>query len=174
MNLTNTESNTAVTHRIRDRLAERWPTLFDAEKPLPLAIGIHHALLEAMPDVTATQLRRVLSAWCCRPRYHAALTAGANRYGLESVQGVVTEAQAAVAAEQLKTQQAMFLEKQAKCKAEEAKQAEAKRKKALEVEKAKQAKSPPVQPTPAPAAPKLAGPVIVVKKRRFSQSATDS
>lgn len=87
-----TESHTAATQRINAKLAERWPNLFNAMKPVPLAIGIYEALLEAMPDdVTANQLRRVLSPWCNRPRYLAALTAGADRHGLEGVQGAVTE-----------------------------------------------------------------------------------
>jgi len=169
-----TESNIAATKRIRVRLAERWPALFNEKKPVPLAIGIHEALLEAMPDITADQLRRALAPWCQRPRYLAALTAGADRHGLEDIQGTVTEEQAAVAAERFKAAQALFLEKnKAKRKAEQARQAEAKKKaENLEAQETKQAEPPPAPPKPAPAAPpKPSGPVIVVKKRRIPTQA---
>jgi ProP effector len=180
-----TENNTAATNRIRSQLAERWPALFDAMKPVPLAIGIDKALLAAMPDVTANQLRRVLPPWCNRPRYLAVLAAGADRHRLEGVQGAVTEEQAADAAVMLKAARARFKEKNkarhreeramraaAKKKAEQAKakeeaDAEAKRKaEEAEAQKAKRAKPPPAKPKPA-------GPVIIVKKRRFAPPGTD-
>lgn len=179
-----TESNVATIDRVRAQLAERWPTLFNAQKPVPLAIGINDALLAALPDVAANHLRRVLAGWCGRPRYLAALTAGADRHGPEGVQGKVTEEQAADAAERLKALRAMFLEKEeAKRKAEQARQAEAEKRAAKKAEKlaAKKAKSaepppappkkkpaPPEQPAPA-AASKPAGPVVIVKKRRSVQ-----
>lgn len=169
-----TESNIAATKRIRVRLAERWSALFNEKKPVPLAISIHEALLEAMPDITADQLRRALAPWCNRPRYLAALTAGADRHGLEGIQGTVTEEQAAVAAERFKAAQALFWEKnKAKHKAEKARQAEAKKKaENLEAQKTKQAEPPPAPPKPAPAAPpKPTGPVIMVKKRRIPTQA---
>lgn len=180
-----TESHTAATNRILTRLAERWPDLFNAMKPVPLAVGIYQALLEAMPDVTADQLRRVLPHWCNRPRYLAALNAGAERHGLEGVQGAVTEQQAADAAEMLKAAQARFKAKaEAKRQAEKAiqaatrkkeEQAEAKKKaEEAEAKKAQQAEPPPTPPKPAPATTKPAGPVIMVKKRRLAQPGTDS
>jgi len=183
------ESNAAAAIRIRSQLIERWPELFNEHKPVPLAIGISEALLEAMPGVLNPQLRRVLAPWCKRPRYLLTLTAGAKRHGLEGVQGEVTEEQAADAAEQLKVLQAQFKAKaEAKRKAEQAAQAAAKKKaeeakkKAEEAEakKAKQAepkpKPKPAQPQPAAAKPapektapaKPAGPAIIVKKRRFT------
>ena len=185
------ESHTAATQRINAQLAGRWPHLFNAMKPVPLAIGIYEALLEAMPEVTADQFRRVLSPWCNRPRYLAALTAGADRHGLEGVQGAVTEQQAADAADMLKAAQARFKAKaEAKRQAEKAvraaalkkaEQAKAKeeaeaKKKAEEAEapKARQAEPPPAPPKPAPATAKPAGPVILVKKRRLAQPGTDS
>ena len=185
------ESHTAATQRINAQLAGRWPHLFNAMKPVPLAIGIYEALLEAMPEVTADQFRRVLSPWCNRPRYLAALTAGADRHGLEGVQGAVTEQQAADAADMLKAAQARFKAKaEAKRQAEKAAQAAAlkkaeqakakeeaeAKKKAEEAEapKARQAEPPPAPPKPAPATAKPAGPVILVKKRRLAQPGTDS
>lgn len=126
---TETESHTAATRRIQAQLAERWPALFDPMKPVPLAIGIHAALLAALPDATAAQLRRLLAPWCRRPRYLAALAAGADRHSLEGVQGAVTEEQAAEAAQMLKAALARFREKaEAKRQAERAKQAAAKKK----------------------------------------------
>jgi sRNA-binding protein len=163
-----TESTAATTNRIRAGLIERWPDLFNVKKPVPLAIGIHAALMKAMPDITEQQIRRVLVRWCNRPHYLAALTTGADRHGPDGVQGTVTEKAAKLAAEQLKMLQDRFVEKaKAKIeveKAEKARQAEAKRKKA-EKEAQKTAPAPPPQ-NPAPATPKPAGPVIVVKKRR--------
>jgi sRNA-binding protein len=171
-----TESNTVAIERIRAQLAERWPELFNAQKPVPLAIGIHAALHEAMPDFTADHIRRALISWCKRPRYLEALTAGADRLGLDGVQGAVTEEQVADAAQQLKTLKARFQEKHtAKIEAEKARQAKPK---PVEAQKPKQSEpkrfqpkppskaAPPAKPeNPAPAKP--AGPVITVKKRRL-------
>ena len=123
---------------------------------------------------------RTLGRWCKRPRYLAALTAGADRHGLEGVQGIVTEDQAADSAERFKAIQAMFREKdEAKRQAEIARLAEARKKaEKLEAQKAKpvkQTEPPPAPPKPAPAAaaPKPAGPVIIMKKRRVAQPATE-
>ena len=169
-----TESTAVTTKRIRAELIERWPDLFNVKKPVPLAIGIHAALLEAMPDITEQELRRVLVGWCNHPHYLTALTAGANRHGQQGIQGTVTEEAENQAVEQLKTLQAQAMEK-AKAKreseqaeqAEKARQAEAK-KKNKEREAQKAAPAPP-PPNPVPATPKPAGgPVIVVKKRRSS------
>jgi ProP effector len=173
-----TESNIAAARRIHAQLAERWPALFNEKKPVPLAIGISDALLEAMPDTKGEPLGRVLARWCNRPRYLAALTAGADRLGLEGVQGTVTEEQAADAAERFKAIQAAFREKdEAKRQAEIARLAEARKKaEKLEAQKAKpvkQAEPPPTPPKPAAAAPKPAGPVIIMKKRRVAQPATE-
>jgi len=175
-----TESNVAIIDSIRAQLAGRWPTLFDAQKPVPLAIGINDALLAAMPDIAASHLRRVLAGWCGRPRYLAALTADAERHGLEGVQGKVTEEQAADAAERLKALRAMFLEKEeAKRKAEQARQAAAAKKaEKLAAKKANPEEPPPAPPKKKPASPepptpaaasKPAGPVVIVKKRRSAQ-----
>jgi sRNA-binding protein len=167
-----TANTSTETKLILAKLIERCPDLFNVKKPVPLAIGINDALLEAMPDITAVQLRRVLVRWCNRPYYLMALTAGADRHGLEGVQGSVTEEQAGFAAEQMEALKAVIGEKakakrEAK-KAEKARQAEANRKKAeKEAQEAKKAASAPPPPKPAPTTPKPAGgPVIVVKKRR--------
>ena len=165
-----TESIVSATKRIRAEMIERWPDVFNVKKPGPLAIGINDALLEAMPDITSVQLRRVLVRWCNRPYYLMALTAGADRHGLDGVQGTVTEEQAVFAAEQLKILHTKFVEKaKAKREAEKARQAEAERKKTeKEAQEAKKAApAPPPQKPPTSATPKsTGGPVIVVKKRR--------
>jgi sRNA-binding protein len=176
---------------VQARLAELWPALFNPYKPVPLAIGIYDSLLEALPDAAPDHIRRVLAPWCRRPRYLATLTAGAERHGLEGVQGAVTEQQAAAAAEMLKAALARFKAKaEAKRQAEQAIQAAARKKaeqakakeeaaakkKAEEAEakKNRQAEPPPAPPKPAPATTKPAGPVIMVKKRRLAQPGTDS
>jgi sRNA-binding protein len=145
--------------------------LFNVKKPVPLAIGINDALLEAMPEITAVQLRRVLVYWCNRPYYLKAMTAGANRHRLEGMQGSVTEEQAGFAAERMEALNALLVEK-AKAeeaeKAKKARQAEVERKKAeKEAQEAKNAATAPPPAKPTPATPKpTGGPVIVVKKRR--------
>jgi len=177
------ESIAAATQRVRALLAERWPALFDEKKPVPLAIDINDALLAALPDVAADQLRRVLAKWCNRPHYLAALAAGADRHGPDGPQGTVTEERAAAAAEQLKTLQDLFRARaKAKRKAEKAMRAAAKKKaeekkqaeEAAAAKQAKQAEPPPPPPKPAPAAAKPAGPVIIVKKRRSAQPGPDA
>jgi sRNA-binding protein len=167
-----TANTSTATKLILAKLIERWPDLFNVKKPVPLAIGINDVLLEAMPDITAIQLRRVLVRWCNRPYYLMSLTAGADRHGLEGVQGSVTEEQAGFATEKMEALKALIGEK-AKAKreaqkAEKARQADAERKKAeKEAQEAKKAATapPPAKPTPATQKP-TGGPVIVVKKRR--------
>ena len=164
-----TESTIAATNRIHAELIERWPDVFNVKKPVPLAIGIHAALLEAIPDITDQQLRRVLARWCNRPHYLKTLIAGADRHGLEGILGTVSEEAAKLAAEQMEALNVQFGEKaKAKRKAEKARQAEAERKKAeKEAQEAKKAAHAPPPPKPTPATPKpTGGPVIVVKKRR--------
>ena len=85
-----TESKLDTTRRIRAELVERWPALFNEGKPVPLAIGIRKTLLAAMPKVTDELIGRVLRSWCFRPQYLAALTAGADRHGLEGIDGTVS------------------------------------------------------------------------------------
>jgi sRNA-binding protein len=177
-----TESTIAAINRIRAEMIERWPDVFNVKKPVPLAIGINDSLLEAMPDITAVQLRRVLVNWCNRPYYLKTLTAGADRHGLEGMQGSVTEEQAGFAAERVEALNALLVEKakaeKAKAKreaekaeeaekAKKARQAEVERKKAeKEAQKTKKAATAPPPPKPTPATPKpTGGPVIVVKKR---------
>lgn len=181
------ESHTAVTKRILAELARRWPTLFDPDKPVPLAIGIFEELLEAMPGTTPEQLRRILGPWCHRPLYLRALVAGAERHGLAGVRGAVAEERAAEAARELTAARIRLYTKiKAKRLAVKAKEAEDKRKaaeararkEAAEAEKARAAaakKAPPARPAwqkPGPAskpATPAAGPTIVVKKRRAGQ-----
>ena len=176
-----TESKLDTTRRIRAELVERWPALFNEGKPVPLAIGIRKTLLAAMPKVTDELIGRVLRSWCFRPQYLAALTAGADRHGLEGIVGTVSDEAANLAAEQLPTLHTHLAEK-AKAKREavqieEARQAEAKKKKAEQAEPpktkppappSKPKPTPPAMPKPAPVEPpKPSGPVIVVKKRRL-------
>ena len=182
-----TESNTAAANRIYAELIERWPALFDPEKPVPLAIGMREALVEAIPNSTDYLVNRVLFNWCSRPRYLNTLTAGADRHGFEGVQGAVTEEEAAEALESVKVKVAAIKAKaRAKRKAQKAALAaikakakrikereEAEAQKAIEAAAAKakqeaeqkakaaqkRAAQPPAKPT---------GPTVIVKKRRFA------
>ena len=78
-------------------LAKEYPHLFKTPKPLEL--GIHKALLKAKPEsVSSKSLRRVLSRWCRKKPYRAALAKGGERYGLAKTDGIVTPEQQAQAA----------------------------------------------------------------------------
>ena len=85
-----------------DKLAMKWlvteyPHLFKI--PKPLALGIHKDILKAKPEsVSNKSLRRVLSRWCRKKPYRAALAKGGKRHGLTKTDGIVTPAQQAQAA----------------------------------------------------------------------------
>jgi hypothetical protein len=69
-------------------------TVFDADKPAPLAIGVHEQLTEL--GLSAKETGDLLRWWTRRHQYYAALARGGSRYNLDaSVAGPVsTEDQA--------------------------------------------------------------------------------
>jgi len=86
-----------IARRVAD-LAEcrrRFPVLFDADRPLPLAIGIHKPLAELFSVKRAGFL---LKWWTRCPAYVAAVAAGGRRYNLDGTDaGEITEEQRSVA-----------------------------------------------------------------------------
>src|ERR1700722_15294741 len=75
-----------------DRIARRvvtlaemqatWPLVFDLNMPVPLAIGIHGQVRDALAisdEATSDAMRW----WCHRAAYRAARMAGGPRYGLD-------------------------------------------------------------------------------------------
>lgn len=85
-------------------LAELYPSTFmpPGAPKKPLAIGIGDALTLAIPEVGAMNMARALNDYTGGPIYLRACVAGADRIGLDGKpNGVVTEAQAAHAAERL-------------------------------------------------------------------------
>jgi ProQ/FINO family len=75
-------------------LRELAPIVFDAEKPVPLAIGVHEQLAEL--GLSAKETGGLLRWWTRRREYYAALARGGSRYNLDaSVAGPIsTEDQA--------------------------------------------------------------------------------
>jgi hypothetical protein len=72
-------------------LAERFPSIFNPEKPLPLAIGCAKAIRAAI-GMSWSQLEDLIRWWTTRPEYLAALAAGGPRYNLDgSEAGIVAE-----------------------------------------------------------------------------------
>jgi ProP effector len=68
--------------------------MFDLERPVPFAVGIHRQLAAAFPDMPKRTLKGLLGWLTCRRAYLIACTAGAPRYGLQGQEGRVTERQA--------------------------------------------------------------------------------
>jgi hypothetical protein len=74
---------------------EAFPTVFGADNPLPLAIGIHEQLGELIGSDNASGLLRWWTGW---PPYLVAVAAGGKRYHLDGTEaGAITERQREVA-----------------------------------------------------------------------------
>ena len=83
-------------------LRERYPALFAAADPKPLAIGIHRVLLERHPELDLSGLKRALTLHTGRFSYQKLLKAGAVRFDLDGQPvGEVTEEQAEIARQRL-------------------------------------------------------------------------
>jgi len=81
-------------------LAERFPAVFSGkgEAKKPLAVGIHHQLSKAMPDIPMERIRAALKNYTNGPTYQRNLVAGAPRLDLMgNVVGEVTESDATFA-----------------------------------------------------------------------------
>ena len=83
-----------------DRLHAEFPPFRDH---LPLAIGIHKALMERIPDLDKVQVRTALHRHTGSTRYLKAIKVGAPRYDLYgNVAGAVTAEQQTQAADTLR------------------------------------------------------------------------
>jgi hypothetical protein len=88
-----------------DTLAERFPAVFNADKPLPLAIRADKAVREALA-LPWSQGNDLLHWWTHRPAYYQALIAGGARHDLDGTEnGVVTPHQQAHATKALRRHQ---------------------------------------------------------------------
>ena len=117
-------------------LRERYPALFAAADPKPLAIGIHRVLLERHPELDLSGLKRALTLHTGRFSYQKLLKAGAVRFDLDGQPAdEVTEEQAEIARQRLAELKAAL---KAKDRTKPAKSP---------------APTPPPAPTPAPTPP---------------------
>ena len=85
---------------------QRWPKLFPPEgrRRTPLAVGIHHELIAALPEVKPWRIRQLLKWWqgSDRGAYWRALLQGGLRYHLDGTpSGEVTVQEQAHARQQL-------------------------------------------------------------------------
>ena len=86
-------------------VAERLPSVFNADKPLPLAIRTDKAVREALA-LPWSQGNELLHWWTHRPAYYQALIAGGPRYNLDgTADGEVTPHQQAHATKALRRHQ---------------------------------------------------------------------
>ena len=132
-------------------LRERYPALFAAADPKPLAIGIHRVLLERHPELDLSGLKRALTLHTGRFSYQKLLKAGAVRFDLDGQPAdEVTEEQAEIARQRLAELKAALKAKGTKSPAP-----------------ATPAPTPAPTPPPAPAMPpnaNLERPVLRLKK----------
>lgn len=63
-------------------LRERYPGLFESDKPVPLQIGIYHELRRTFPEIPGRIVHGVLHWLTMRRAYLIALQPGAQRFGL--------------------------------------------------------------------------------------------
>ena len=78
------ESRGAETIALQDWLLATYPTLFDADAPLPLKVGVHHDILTRHPELDPAILKRALKRHCHRRKYQIALAKeGAYRVDLD-------------------------------------------------------------------------------------------
>jgi hypothetical protein len=76
-----------------DRIARRvvtlaamqatWPLVFDIDLPVPLAIGIHEQVRDAL-GISDEAASDAVRWWCHRAAYRTARMAGGPRYGLDA------------------------------------------------------------------------------------------
>jgi hypothetical protein len=68
-----------------------WPLVFDLDMPVPLAIGIHVQVRDAL-GISDEATGDAMGWWCTRPAYRAVLAEGGARYGLDAApDGVVSD-----------------------------------------------------------------------------------
>lgn len=82
------------------RLVAAYPVFRDIQ---PLAIGIHKAIIAALPDIDRMALRRALQRHTACTTYLKAIAAGGSRFGLDGVpNGDITAEQQKLAKQDLK------------------------------------------------------------------------
>jgi hypothetical protein len=103
------EKRTAQNKALRALLIERWPLCFCEAGEHLLKIGIHRDVLSALPEVPVKRLGIVLSRYCVDRRYLQKMQPGAVRVDLDgNPAGIVTQEEAAIAADKLRLQTAAY------------------------------------------------------------------
>jgi len=81
-------------------LRELAPKVFDPDTPIPLAIGANNQLIEL--GIAKQAVGGILSWWCGRPEYRAALARGGNRHNIDgSIHGPISTDDQQHAADQI-------------------------------------------------------------------------
>ena len=81
-------------------LRELAPKVFDPDTPIPLAIGANNQLIEL--GIAKQTVGGILSWWCSRPEYRAALARGGNRHNIDgSIHGPISTDDQQHAADQI-------------------------------------------------------------------------
>jgi len=76
------------------------PKVFDPDTPIPLAIGANNQLIEL--GIAKQAVGGILSWWCSRPEYRAALARGGNRHNIDgSIHGPISTDDQQHAADQI-------------------------------------------------------------------------
>lgn len=124
---TSTRSKTTPRNPLLDELSQQFQVFREGR---PLALGVHKAILEKMPEVDPAKLRVALRAYTASTRYLKALSVGRERFDLDNQPaGEVTEEQRALAIKVLRERFEKSVERK---KAEASAEAERKLKEAQE------------------------------------------
>ncbi len=80
--------------KVLQQLKASYPLVFNAKKPLPLALGVAKEIAKNCPELAGPILRLALAIWTKKEIYLQAVSAGGNRYDLNgSVSGAVQESE---------------------------------------------------------------------------------
>ncbi|MCX7122753.1 MAG: ProQ/FINO family protein [Gammaproteobacteria bacterium] len=100
-------SNFEEAKQVLKQLKKTYPVVFNANKPLPLALGAAKEIAKNLPELSASVLRLALAIWTKQEIYLQAVIAGGDRYNLDgSVSGAVQEAEKEYSQKMLERKQA--------------------------------------------------------------------
>ena len=87
-------SNFEETKQALKQLKKTYPVAFNANKPLPLALGAAKEIAKNLPELAAPILRLAMAIWTKQAIYLQAVIVGGDRYNLDgSVSGAVQESE---------------------------------------------------------------------------------
>ena len=70
-----------------DVLHELYPTAFDANNPVPLAVGIRQSIVAAGHKIPSSALNHFLYHWASKPAYRMSIIKGEFRINLDGSKG---------------------------------------------------------------------------------------